>query len=1062
MYKYPTNQVDNNVNLNLSNQYLFQLGNGQLPPSQSLTYNGYKPKPVGVFWDIENCSIPRGANILGLVGQIRSLFNQFNLTEREFVVVCDVYGINHTTINELNDMQVNIIHVCSFSKNACDEKLKQLIYRFVMTYGEMCTIILLSSDINFAPILSDIKNRLGSSVILFHHRQVSDALLACANYSYDFDYFCSNIQTHSLKKPFDSDLSNTYLTISNWPRNFTEENTRMFLQRLTGNSGGKVVHVNHQNFDATVMFKCKSDAQRCLQRVNNRHINGMILKAYINVNFNPNSSSETNSNQTQTRQTIENRRTPIENDNFRSCSQPNERTQSIETTETESNLAPILAKLKSNRCELCFSGCKRLSIHSNYMFKSEILSIHISLDELSKKMEKLLELHPHCRIPLNSLPHCWLNSFGQEMDTKTEPKVMLEHLLSCLDKISIRTIDVEIDGEVIPSKFIVRKSNSEILPDLSKLSKKQKRKLKPFSALVKKMLINASAQSLTSFPSILLSKLLELHKINSKKTLKLRKKFGTTNLNQIFHYLSDQFNLYSYNDDYLLALNFNEQKKRFIEDASKALSVRQCSSIESDELDYETFMELYKRSFGTEINIAVYGVCSFNDMVDNLQTSVLNFRNESECSSESSNLVPNGKDSPEILDEEPINFIDREIYQSPSSYLYVQKCVPLIHQFLLLQPSLSIQAKLLYEHVLPHWKEHLSMHNCDYSKFIQSFSLIDSCSLRVLSINDTEWILLSPKLLQIEQTKRIIRIFYLMSMIGKEHSDDCNCLISFSINQIYAQYLKIFGPLSYKEESLTSLSKLFEKFLIIMYRKKLDEDFCVIYYRYDVFLQKLTLKWISEQCLITFLIIFGSKTGTVSWRQLKTYYRENFNFNFGVSCLEHPHFREMIQLCTNKEEEEEEVYLKLSPIYEFAANCLIVMLAHSNENSIKWSINQLELEYDIHFNVQILKPSHFAESNYKSLFKRIDILFKLEENENAESQIVLSQAELFRQKLGDKLENRLGECPNCAIIHNSQIELSLSAINFPDNLNLNQSIEHNSDGFICSKKKTFTEILVKY
>lgn len=145
MYKYPTNQVDNNVNLNLSNQYLFQLGNGQLPPSQSLTYNGYKPKPVGVFWDIENCSIPRGANILGLVGQIRSLFNQFNLTEREFVVVCDVYGINHTTINELNDMQVNIIHVCSFSKNACDEKLKQLIYRFVMTYGEMCTIILLSS-----------------------------------------------------------------------------------------------------------------------------------------------------------------------------------------------------------------------------------------------------------------------------------------------------------------------------------------------------------------------------------------------------------------------------------------------------------------------------------------------------------------------------------------------------------------------------------------------------------------------------------------------------------------------------------------------------------------------------------------------------------------------------------------------------------------------------------------------------------------------------------------------------------------------------------------------------
>lgn len=75
------------MTLNMNNQYMFQVNqcHDQVPP--------LRKKPVGVFWDIENCAIPRGLNTYDLVRKIRGIFDKFHLIEREFVVVCDVYGI---------------------------------------------------------------------------------------------------------------------------------------------------------------------------------------------------------------------------------------------------------------------------------------------------------------------------------------------------------------------------------------------------------------------------------------------------------------------------------------------------------------------------------------------------------------------------------------------------------------------------------------------------------------------------------------------------------------------------------------------------------------------------------------------------------------------------------------------------------------------------------------------------------------------------------------------------------------------------------------------------------
>lgn len=95
-------QMDSLVNVNLNNQYLVQCN------TFGGAKNGVELRPAGVFWDIENCSIPRGTNILSLVSRIRDVIRHYAFIERQFVVVCDVYGVNTYVINELNKLQIDV------------------------------------------------------------------------------------------------------------------------------------------------------------------------------------------------------------------------------------------------------------------------------------------------------------------------------------------------------------------------------------------------------------------------------------------------------------------------------------------------------------------------------------------------------------------------------------------------------------------------------------------------------------------------------------------------------------------------------------------------------------------------------------------------------------------------------------------------------------------------------------------------------------------------------------------------------------------------------------------
>ncbi len=143
----------------------------------------------GIFWDIENCDVPKGKSATAVADVVRRQPFCSGL-EEEFRVVCDVFRITKDVLNELNTAQVRLVFplsclnlICytiiqvlvqhvglSKRRNAADEKLVLAMRHFVELHAtdvtkKKVTVVLISGDIDFLAWLSDFKLRnVGSDV----------------------------------------------------------------------------------------------------------------------------------------------------------------------------------------------------------------------------------------------------------------------------------------------------------------------------------------------------------------------------------------------------------------------------------------------------------------------------------------------------------------------------------------------------------------------------------------------------------------------------------------------------------------------------------------------------------------------------------------------------------------------------------------------------------------------------------------------------------------------------------------------------------------------------------
>uniref|UniRef100_A0A4W5M019 Meiosis regulator and mRNA stability factor 1 n=1 Tax=Hucho hucho TaxID=62062 RepID=A0A4W5M019_9TELE len=227
--------------------------------------------PVGVFWDIENCCVPSGRSAAAVVQRLRSHFFQGH-REAEFICVCDISKENKAVIQELNNCQVTVAHINATAKNAADDKLRQSLRRFAETHTAPATVVLVSSDVNFASELSDLRHRHGFQVILVHKSgQTSDALLQHAHRHVAFEEMVADLPPRQAVK---SQLGFNLLYVYNLPPGCDGKSVGNRLRRLSDNCGGKVLGVSMATGTAVLRFGTQEAAERARKRMENEDVFG--------------------------------------------------------------------------------------------------------------------------------------------------------------------------------------------------------------------------------------------------------------------------------------------------------------------------------------------------------------------------------------------------------------------------------------------------------------------------------------------------------------------------------------------------------------------------------------------------------------------------------------------------------------------------------------------------------------------------------------------------------------------------------------------------------------------
>ncbi|GFT55983.1 meiosis regulator and mRNA stability factor 1 [Nephila pilipes] len=239
--------------------------------------------PIGVFWDIENCQVPKGKSAIALVQNIREKFFEKH-REAEFMCVCDINKESKLVIQELLHAQVTVVHISAISKNAADDKLKQCMRRFVDIHGAPATLLLISDDVNFASDLSDFRHRHNIRIILVHRGHAHQSLLTCAHEHYNFYAIAQHLPARSPVKSADNRPCE--LVVSDLPLNRKEGQIKNRLHKLSNNCGGKVIAIKGSK--AVIRFANADAAEKAKKRMDKE----IVFGNKISVNFRTRSDTE--------------------------------------------------------------------------------------------------------------------------------------------------------------------------------------------------------------------------------------------------------------------------------------------------------------------------------------------------------------------------------------------------------------------------------------------------------------------------------------------------------------------------------------------------------------------------------------------------------------------------------------------------------------------------------------------------------------------------------------------------------------------------------------------------
>ncbi|XP_064477912.1 meiosis regulator and mRNA stability factor 1-like isoform X2 [Ornithodoros turicata] len=234
-------------------------------------------RPIGVFWDIENCQVPKGKAATAVVHCIRQHFID-SYTEEEFLCVCDIRKESKEVIQELNLAQVTVVHINATCKNAADDKLKQCMRRFVDTHGPHATLMLISGDVNFSTELSDFRHRRKVQIILIHGPWAPEALTVCAHKCHSYSNL---VATVPFRSPTKSHNRFCEVVVNDLPEDKDNSLLHNRLRQLSDNCGGRVLTIVGRT--AYLRFPTPDAARRACKRMDGEDVFGSKISVSLHM-----------------------------------------------------------------------------------------------------------------------------------------------------------------------------------------------------------------------------------------------------------------------------------------------------------------------------------------------------------------------------------------------------------------------------------------------------------------------------------------------------------------------------------------------------------------------------------------------------------------------------------------------------------------------------------------------------------------------------------------------------------------------------------------------------------
>ncbi|XP_074597377.1 meiosis regulator and mRNA stability factor 1-like [Brevipalpus obovatus] len=226
-------------------------------------------KNCGVFWDIENVGLPKRMKPREFREMIESRLINMNI--EEFYCVTDTVKMNNNGIpGFLASLELagTVIHVSSTSKNASDEKLIDLMNKYVDKGGQ--SLVLISGDVNYINHLRRFRAK-GCRIYLIasNFKSTSKDLITAAHEAYFLDRSSDKIKLNPLSASdpnlveASSKNNPSFVRVIGLPLH--RQNSQF--HQLLFSTGGKVRTDIKDGQYVWLSFRCRDDALRAANKL---------------------------------------------------------------------------------------------------------------------------------------------------------------------------------------------------------------------------------------------------------------------------------------------------------------------------------------------------------------------------------------------------------------------------------------------------------------------------------------------------------------------------------------------------------------------------------------------------------------------------------------------------------------------------------------------------------------------------------------------------------------------------------------------------------------------------